>query len=596
VASNDTLTIGDRTQTNRPTHPPTRSLSLSDLEWRRISSPSEHETLLSQEYSNPKNAMIRISHYADRTLSPSPGSCSDMAVSPNTNNKQKRILLAPEPNQRTGRRSPPPPPLEHSSVQHPYTRPGAISIRPASGFAEEAQIAASGPISLAPTDFSEFAPPIEAFHGSGPHRSSSQFPSSPHSQEILIEARLVEEETSMIRETRPVPDREQSTRQLVPLGFSGDGSSEPIHAATIQTAPAKNVYFDEYIHRDDHASRCCRQQRRYLHSHRTVLFGLLTITLLGAIGLVLGLWLRGNGKAQPSRDGSANWTRPPEGFSPEAFIEFELPPYSREAVMTSSQTPQSKALEFLAQDPQIETYSKSRRLTRFALATFFFSSSLGPGPVYRHGNVRDWWLTNASECDWFSNVMNEPSCNQEGQFTVLQLEENQLGGTLPAEMGLLADLEQLDLAQNFLRGTLPSEIGAVTTMNRLDLSQNKLFGTVPLTLCNMSSLVHVDLWDNYFSGTIPSFLFHGLADGMDGNRAPMSLGNGLNRRQETKLHPLVEYIDLGYNVFTGTIPYGIGMSRNLRELSLRQNYLEGSIPASLYNVTTLSYFGKILVW
>jgi len=46
-----------------------------------------------------------------------------------------------------------------------------------------------------------------------------------------------------------------------------------------------------------------------------------------------------------------------------------------------------------------------------------------------------------------------------------------MSGTIPSEIGLLTDLEQLSLGENQILGTIPSEIFLLTSLRKLDLGE-----------------------------------------------------------------------------------------------------------------------------
>ena len=58
-------------------------------------------------------------------------------------------------------------------------------------------------------------------------------------------------------------------------------------------------------------------------------------------------------------------------------------------------------------------------------------------------------------------------------------DENALYGTIPSEIGKLANVEFFDIDTNALTGTVPSEFGDLIHMVELDLDKNKLTGTIP---------------------------------------------------------------------------------------------------------------------
>ena len=70
----------------------------------------------------------------------------------------------------------------------------------------------------------------------------------------------------------------------------------------------------------------------------------------------------------------------------------------------------------------------------------------------------------------------------------LHLFENKLNGTIPTELGLLSNMEQLDLYSNQLTGTIPSELGLLSNLMTFYLGSNQLTGAVPTTLATLPLL------------------------------------------------------------------------------------------------------------
>lgn len=59
------------------------------------------------------------------------------------------------------------------------------------------------------------------------------------------------------------------------------------------------------------------------------------------------------------------------------------------------------------------------------------------------------------------------------------MDENQLGGTLPSELGLLTNLTGLSVGINSFTGTIPVELSQCVTLINLQLNQNRLTGPIP---------------------------------------------------------------------------------------------------------------------
>ena len=69
----------------------------------------------------------------------------------------------------------------------------------------------------------------------------------------------------------------------------------------------------------------------------------------------------------------------------------------------------------------------------------------------------------------------------------LYLDENQLTGKIPTEIGLLSNLVVLDMQENQLTGTIPAELGTLVNLLILRLDNNTFKngadGAVPDELC-----------------------------------------------------------------------------------------------------------------
>jgi parallel beta-helix repeat protein len=63
-----------------------------------------------------------------------------------------------------------------------------------------------------------------------------------------------------------------------------------------------------------------------------------------------------------------------------------------------------------------------------------------------------------------------------------------LRGAIPAELGSLLQLQQLDLNDNHLEEEVPSELGALVQLELLFLPRNRLTGTLPSSLANLTAL------------------------------------------------------------------------------------------------------------
>ena len=163
------------------------------------------------------------------------------------------------------------------------------------------------------------------------------------------------------------------------------------------------------------------------------------------------------------------------------------------------------------------------------------------GPNWeRNGN----WLSDEPVSEWFGVATDD-----NGRVTALDLDNNQLSGEIPPELGNLANLTELDLRFNQLSGEIPPELGNLANLEWLDLGLNQLSGEIPPELGNLANLTLAEpLGYNQLSGEIPP-----------------ELGNLAN----------LVALYLGTNELSGEIPPELGNLANLLELDLGDNQLSG---------------------
>ncbi|MCY3543602.1 MAG: hypothetical protein OXH22_06125 [Chloroflexi bacterium] len=199
-------------------------------------------------------------------------------------------------------------------------------------------------------------------------------------------------------------------------------------------------------------------------------------------------------------------------------------------------------------------------------------------------------LYNPKGLDFGNNQLTGPIPSELGNLNLalLILSRNQLTGTIPSELSRMANLVELDLSGNELSGQIPPELGNLSHLRSLFLGFNYLEGEIPSEIANLSNLDLLDLAVNNLSGEIPPEL------GDLTNLVSLRLGsNELTGRIPPELGELVNLwtLNLGDNNLSGTIPPGLAELSNLRNLSLRRNELTGEIPPWIGNLSNLESLG-----
>lgn len=165
------------------------------------------------------------------------------------------------------------------------------------------------------------------------------------------------------------------------------------------------------------------------------------------------------------------------------------------------------------------------------------------------------WLNTAAPCSWIG-----VHCS-EGNVTTLELQNNNLSGSIPSELAELPYLTDLLLSENRLAGSIPAELGSLTNLATLSLNQNELSGSIPAELGNLTSLTGLNLGYNRLTGNIP-----------------IELSNLAN----------LQSLALQNNQLTGSIPVELNLAANLTELLLNDNQLTGDIAVELSSLSNLT--------
>ncbi len=169
------------------------------------------------------------------------------------------------------------------------------------------------------------------------------------------------------------------------------------------------------------------------------------------------------------------------------------------------------------------------------------------------------------------------------QLTILNGFENQLTG-LPEGIGGLSALRLMSLSSNNLQGSIPASIGSITTLLELDLSYNEnLSGPIPASINNLWQLEKLYLYDTSITGPLPA-VWGGMVSlqrlNVNGADLDGSIPDGIWEL------PVIEQINFANNRLSGAIPEGLGYTL-ATDVYLFNNELSGELPASMGNARNL---------
>lgn len=157
---------------------------------------------------------------------------------------------------------------------------------------------------------------------------------------------------------------------------------------------------------------------------------------------------------------------------------------------------------------------KKQLLLITLLLTTFFSFGQVPTSerdalvaLYNSTDGANWtnntnWNTAEPVSSWFGvtveNIMGID------HITKIEINDNNLNGTLPIEIGNLIELKIFtSVFSTNLIGNIPTEIGNCSKLEQLEFSYCNLSGNIPTSFSNLINMQHLYLGNNQLSGIIP---------------------------------------------------------------------------------------------
>mmetsp|Transcript_8385 Transcript_8385/g.20180 ORF Transcript_8385/g.20180 Transcript_8385/m.20180 type:complete len:725 (+) Transcript_8385:204-2378(+) len=297
---------------------------------------------------------------------------------------------------------------------------------------------------------------------------------------------------------------------------------------------------------------------------------------------------------------------------------------------------QHTALKWVAnKDPaKLKTYD-SALMERYILAVFYYGSNPD------EWTNQDGWMTGSGYCSWYGvecTPRDDPSqesgisrnYDDNDAITGITLTNNNLKGSLPAELGKLSNTLTLDFGSNSLSGELPvlhenlkyllvpnndiegsfpQHFSSLANLHGLDLSNNVMHGYVHESINELTNLRTLDMSYNQFAGSFPpihyltkitklhlqSNKFHGTIpsgrlrdyERLEILRLDNNTFSGPFPKQSIERLSRIEYIDLSQNDLTGSIPDIFQSVRRLTTIHLNNNRFRSNIPESLMKLSGL---------
>lgn len=257
---------------------------------------------------------------------------------------------------------------------------------------------------------------------------------------------------------------------------------------------------------------------------------------------------------------------------------------------TTSSTPQSKAIQWLATDDALQYDVRHPRLVqRYVLAVFFFATGGDTSSSSSSWRSPMQFVSNLDECAWneeaemptylTKTMAVGAACNGQFEVATLFVPNNGLTGRLPSELAHLPSLTLLGVPDNALTGPLPASLsGSLLHLLYFNINRNRITGTIPAYVGDWADLQVLGLADNELTGSVPASL------GTAARLKTISLSNNkmLNGTLNFVAHlPVLRYLYASHNRFTGSLGDSfLSLVGDLRELDISYNNLSGDL--SLY--------------
>ncbi|KAK7343849.1 hypothetical protein VNO77_12924 [Canavalia gladiata] len=177
-----------------------------------------------------------------------------------------------------------------------------------------------------------------------------------------------------------------------------------------------------------------------------------------------------------------------------------------------------------------------------------------------------------------------PSFSNLSQLTYLRLSLNNFNGQIPSSLLASPHLTFLDVSENKFSGQIPDGFNQSSKLQYLNFAHNNIGGELPWSLSNLVHLTCLNFsWNNFVGhvgdvfGELRRLKVVSLANNNFTGQLPLSLFD----------LPHLSSLDCSFNKLVGPLPNKITGFSNLTELYMHQNLLNGTLPSWCLSLPSL---------
>ncbi|XAR51313.1 Non-specific serine/threonine protein kinase [Bertholletia excelsa] len=193
------------------------------------------------------------------------------------------------------------------------------------------------------------------------------------------------------------------------------------------------------------------------------------------------------------------------------------------------------------------------------------------------GVLESWNYHDQTPCSWNGITCGSPGMGEAYYRVIgLSLPNSQLLGSIPADLGMIQYLRNLNLSNNSINGSIPLSLFKASQLQTLDLSDNLISGEIPELVGELTNLEFLNLSDNALAGktpesltTLPNLAVLSLKNNYLGGSLPSGCGS-------------IEVLDLSSNLINGSLPSNFN-GNNLKYFNVSYNRISGEIPREFAN-------------